>query len=714
VSQRTGSSHITARRTATALVAAFVVLWAARLILAASTGSLVEGGAFTSILLDTLAVGSGGLFVWVAWAIVTRQPRNTIGWLLFAIPLATAVAFFVGDYATEALVKRPGSLPLGTAAAWVDRWMIVVVLVVFIPIFLFFPDGKLPSVRWRPALWLLACSATVTVTSFALTPGRMTGAFADLTKVVVMNPLGVPALEGPLRTLTLIGGIATLLSAFLAGAAIVVRFKGAAVEVRQQIRWLRFIGISFIAEFLIFFILNILVGDQGRLAEAVGNIAFTTVFVTLVLGIPIACGIAILKYHLYDLDVVIRKTVVFGLLAVFFTVVYAGVVGVVSESFRHSSVGSFAAAIVLALLFAPARDRARKIADRLVYGKRATPYEVLADFSGRVGETYASDDVLPRMAHVLKQGTGASRARVLLRVGTQEREAAAAGEDGADEHMVEVTHQGEILGSLAVSMPPSDPMNPEKQRLIEDLAGQAGLVLRNVRLIEELRASRQRLVAAQDEERRKIERNLHDGAQQQLVALTVQLRLAEQMIGSDPNRARQTLARLQSSAEDALEDLRDLARGIYPPLLADKGLGPAIEAQARKAAVPIAVRADGLPRYPQVVESGIYFCVLEALNNVAKYSRASQAGVELRASDGVLTFRVTDDGDGFDTSRTSYGTGLQGMADRLDSIGGGLEVRSDPGAGTVVEGRVPVRQAEEDAAAQAASSRSGPNAAFGM
>src|SRR5205814_2447619 len=172
-------------------------------------------------------------------------------------------------------------------------------------------------------------------------------------------------------------------------------------------------------------------------------------------------------------------------------------VGAVSETFRHSSAGSFVAAIALALLLPPARERAHRIADRLVYGKRATPYEVLADFADRVGETYASDDVLLRMAQVLKEGTSASGARVLLRVGTEQREAAMAGDRSEDEHVMEVTHQGEILGSLAVSMPPSDPMDPQKQKLMEDLAAQAGLVLRNVRLIEELKASRQRLVAAQ-------------------------------------------------------------------------------------------------------------------------------------------------------------------------------------------------------------------------
>jgi signal transduction histidine kinase len=232
-------------------------------------------------------------------------------------------------------------------------------------------------------------------------------------------------------------------------------------------------------------------------------------------------------------------------------------------------------------------------------------------------------------------------------------------------------------------------MNPAKLQLVEDLAAQAGLVLRNVKLIEELKASRQRLVAAQDEERRKIERNIHDGAQQQLVALAVHLKLASGMVGKDPDRERDLLAKLVDQTNEALEDLRDLARGIYPPLLQDKGLPAALEAQARKAVVPTTVTADGLGRFDQATESAVYFSCLEALQNVAKYAEASRATITLSNGDGHLRFSVTDDGQGFDASATSYGTGLQGIADRLAAIGGILTVTSTPGHGTTIDGRVP-------------------------
>jgi signal transduction histidine kinase len=197
-------------------------------------------------------------------------------------------------------------------------------------------------------------------------------------------------------------------------------------------------------------------------------------------------------------------------------------------------------------------------------------------------------------------------------------------------------------------------------------------------------------VAAQDEERRRIERNIHDGAQQQLVALAVQLKLARTMVDRDPAKAGPMLEGLQAAATTALEDLRDLARGIYPPLLADQGLTAALEAQARKAALPVTVFSEGVGRYPQEIEAAVYFCSLEALNNVAKYAGASAAEVRLAQENGHLSFTVRDDGAGFDPAVTGYGTGLHGMADRLDAIGGDLTVQSAPGHGTVIRGLVPV------------------------
>jgi signal transduction histidine kinase len=277
---------------------------------------------------------------------------------------------------------------------------------------------------------------------------------------------------------------------------------------------------------------------------------------------------------------------------------------------------------------------------------------------------------------------------------------------------VAVEHQGELLGALSVVKRRGESLTPMEVKLIDDLAHQAGLVLKNVgltgelmRRLEELRFSRQRLVQAQDEERRRLERNLHDGAQQHLVALKVKLGLVKALTEKNPEQATAMLEQLQGDADEALETLRDLARGIYPPLLADRGLAVALESQARRATLPVEVDADGISRYSAEVEATVYFCALEALQNVQKYAHASRVSVRLREADGELRFEVEDDGCGFDAGAATNGSGLTNMADRLDAVGGRLDIASVPGRGSRLYGTVPVRSV----GARLASPSMGPN-----
>jgi signal transduction histidine kinase len=278
------------------------------------------------------------------------------------------------------------------------------------------------------------------------------------------------------------------------------------------------------------------------------------------------------------------------------------------------------------------------------------------------------------------------------------RDASSLAEEVTPSSMLEpIRHQGELLGALSVVKRPGESITATEEKLVRDLVGQAGLVMRNVGLtedlletIEQLRTSRQRLVAAQDEERRKLERNLHDGAQQQLVALSVKLRLLDQLVERDAAKAKEITAQLQGDTTEALEELRDLARGIYPPLLADQGLAAALGSQVRRSAVPVTIEAEGIGRYAREAEAAVYFSCLEALQNVAKYASASRATVRLMDGEGRLRFEVTDDGVGFDPSTSSYGTGLQGIADRLAALDGSMEIRSTPGAGTTLAGSLPV------------------------
>jgi signal transduction histidine kinase len=644
-----------------------------------------------SLFLIVVATGIIGAFL------IWRAPRNRVAWILAAIAILMAFSGFDSFYLAHALTDAP-SLPLWIPVALVGQvaWpLTLLMLAVYLP--LLFPNGRLLAAGWGGVAWV-ALAAALCVGAVGLVDPK---ALAIGSRVVT-NPIGLRGARAVANAVSAITGIIFMLSVAAAVVSLVLRYRRGSSEERHQLKW-------FIAGFMVLavsLVSSFFIPTNSVIPGIVTALAGT--------ALPISIAVGILRYRLYDIDVVISRTLVYGALAAFITAVYVGIVvglgSLVGSGGRPNIALSIIATAIVAVAFQPVRERLQKIANRLVYGKRATPYEVLSQFSERVAESYAAHDVLPRMARVLAEGTGADQAYVWLRSGSVLRQAASwpagaepaepalikgdslPGLDGAD-RAVGVRHQGELLGALTVSKRQGETLTPVEEKLLADLAAQAGLVLKNVGLtaellqrLEELRASRQRLVAAQDEERRRLERNLHDGAQQNLVAIKVKLGLAEMLADRDPARAKRTLAELKADTDDALETLRDLARGIYPPLLADKGLVAALEAQARKATLPVQVDADDVGRYPQEMEAAVYFCCLEALQNVQKYAAADGVVVRLDGSGPELIFEVTDDGRGFDGVAVKRGAGLTNMSDRIDALGGRLDVSSTPGRGTRVLG----------------------------
>ena len=700
-----------------------VVLWAGLALVAlCGQGLLVANQNTWSNWTDGLGLGTAFVATYgISGALIlSRRPSNPIGRIFLYLTAVIAVSELFGEYAVFAYGAGHPALPLRGALAWVSLWSFFLAFPIGPTLlFLFFPEGTDPGRKWRAVLLLGLIGMTLLVVGFATASGPINPATRGNGTFFIpgtSNPTGFlgsgdTGIAGSIQGAGWgISGLALICSV----VASILRLRRSTGIRRQQLKWLAYVAAPVAPAFAIHFLVAITNLDRRISIPDFTQPIYIAIFI---LGIPLATGVAILRYRLYGIDVVISRTLVYGALAAFITAVYVGIVvglgTLVGSGGQPNLVLSIVATAVVAVAFQPVRDRLNKFANRLVYGKRATPYEVLSEFSERVAETYAADEALPRMAQVLAEGTGAERAEVWLRRGALLRPAAAwpPEADGRSalaitgeaipeipetDRAVAVRHRGELLGALTVTKPRAESMTPVEEKLLEDLAAQAGLVLKNVGLtaellqrLEELRASRQRLVAAQDEERRRLERNLHDGAQQNLVALKVKLGLAEAFAEKDPARAKELVAQLKSDADEALETLRDLARGIYPPLLADKGLMAALESQARKATLPVSVEASGIGRYPQDIEAAVYFCCLEALQNVQKYAEASRVSLRLAQEDGTLEFEVEDDGKGFDPATAARGAGMTNMADRLDALGGELVLYGGAGAMTI-GGRLPV------------------------
>ena len=593
-------------RTAVRLARAWWLLTMVLLVLTLVLGFLTSGeqGDWFGVAILVPMVG----FATVGALIASRYPRNPIGWLFSAVAFGVVLVRLPRRYVVYDLFVSPGSLPGATLVAWLGSWVPLLTITTIPFVFLLFPDGSPPSKRWRVVGWIAVVGSGLIALGNILVPGQLGG--FSLERVRIMNPTGIDGLRGVANGLISVGGICLILASVASVIALVLRFRRARGEERQQLRWLAYVAAAAAAVPLIG-LASVLAGVD------LGNIVFPVFFLLLLVGVPAACGIAILKYRVLDLDIVIKKTVVFGAVVVLITAVYLAVVVLVGPKVggEGSGVASLAATIIVVLAFQPVSRWARRLADRLVYGERATPYEVLSGLSDRFGASYSTEDVLPRFVQILAAGTGATRrgsgcgsGRIsgVRPVGPPMRTRRSP-MSGSPE-MTSPSSPTWTMPSrfaikvsssarLTVAVPPSDPLTPSQEKLLQDLAAQAGLVLRNVRLVEDLRASRQRIVAAQDERAKALERNLHDGAQQQLVALAVKARLMENLIGKDPEKATAMAREFGEEAGDALENLRDLARGIYPPLLADKGLAAALEAQARKTAIPTEVLVENVGRY---------------------------------------------------------------------------------------------------------------------
>ena len=405
---------------------------------------------------------------------------------------------------------------------------------------------------------------------------------------------------------------------------------------------------------------------------------------------------------------------------------------------------SMLAAALAAIAYLPVRGRLAASATRFVYGTREAPGEALSTFGSRMTRAVAMDELLLQLAESLRKTMRLDSAEIYTGAGDVLQRAVSVPDAGAQSivltdrerpivaragvsgsawasvwlpalldgrahaqlRVAPISHGGELLGLIVAERPDrADAFTEEDDRVLTELARQAGLAFHNSRLdsalqttldalrqqAEELRESRARVVASGDAERRRVERNLHDGAQQHLVALAINLRLTRDIVAEDPDGATEMLGQLAEDVQATIKELRELAHGIYPPLLADNGLGDALSAAASRSPLKVRVDvADGVGRYPAEVEAAIYFSCTEALQNAAKHAGDATVDLRLWTESGGLLFSVADDGPGFDAATARGGHGYINMADRLGAIGGTVRWDSRPGHGATISGSVPL------------------------
>jgi signal transduction histidine kinase len=619
----------------------------------------------------------------VGGMVASHRPANPIGWFFLASALSFAATMFMSEYAKYGLLTEPGSLPAARAMVWPVSWLWVsgaVLMLVFVP--LYFPDGRLVSRRWRPVAWFAVFFSLLAAVVSAIEPGEIQGSG-------LVNPLGT---ELPrLATVVLDAVVLPLWLGllFASAATLVARFRRSGREERQQIKWLVFAA----AVIPVWFLLN------APVQRAFPNL-FLFMDSLALAGIPVAAGIAILKYRLYDIDLVINRTLVYGALTACVVGIYVLVVGYLGAAFRveDNLIISVLAAGVVAVLFQPLRDRLQRAVNRLMYGERDDPYAVLSRLGRRLEATLAPEATLGAIVETVREALKLPYAAITLRRGEGFETAAESGEPVDEPLVLPLIYGPETVGQLVLApRRPGETFTKSDLRLLEDLARQVGVAAHAVRLTADLQRSRERLVTAREEERRRLRRDLHDGVGPQLAALTLKLETARRKLADDPD-ADALLSDLGDRARAAVADIRRAVYALRPPALDEFGLVPVLRetaAQYGQNGPNISVEApESLPPLPAAIEVAAYRIAGEAMNNAVRHADARACTVRIALDGDALRLEVSDDGRGTAEDHRP-GVGLRSMRERAEELGGSCEISPRPGGGTRVRARLPYAPLDE-------------------
>ena len=679
----TNMKPTTVRFVGWSIVALYLALAAVGLILQLLTNTSYSNLAFPMLL---VVIPLLGIWPVVGALIISRHPGHPVGWLLSLGLLAPAFDMYFSGYVAYDTNVYAGTLPGMTVAfLWLKWSAFPFATTAFTLMILLFPDGRPPSPFWRKVAWLALGTLLFYLPVQAVEPGLVEP--FGFARKPLYNPFGVsPSLWAILVLIWLVGLLMLALCNLAAVISLLVRLRRASGDELQQIKWLILPAAGYLAH--IPFSIAFLVGNNAQTLRIAQALAIPSVA-----AMVIATAFAIFRYRLYAIDLILNRTLVYGSLTMLVIGIYVLIVGVLGTFLQAQGNPLIAllATGIVAVLFQPLRERLQRGVDRLIFGERDDPIEALSRLGKQLETAVPPNDVLPMLVETIAQTLKLPYVGVQLRA---ENEANVTAEHGVPaQELVDfpLVYQGERIGRLMVALrSPGASFSRAEMRLLRNIARQAGAAVLAVRLMSDLHRSRRQLVAAREEERLRLRRDLHDGLGPALASVVWQADSARELVHTDPSGAEQLLESSIEQAQSALADIRRLVYGLRPPALDELGLVGALEQAARQhqqTAVTIEAPAR-LPSLPAAVEVATYRIVQEALKNAVTHGRADTCLVCL-ALDGNLCLTIADDGLGLPKTVTP-GVGLVSMRERAEELGGTFTIHPRRGGGTKVEVSLPL------------------------
>jgi signal transduction histidine kinase len=625
--------------------------------------------------------------VWVALGalIVWHHPENRIGWLLSLVMPLVALDLLAFGYVTYEATTNATSLLGAAALVWLRVTGMPFGMLIFAIALLLFPNVRFLSPRWRLAAWVAVASFLAYLPLKALEPGSLI-LVPDRLVPDAGSPLAVSearwALLRPLMWLALLSLTLAMGTGLL---SLLLRFRRAYGEERQQIKWL-------VAPAFLFFLgVPVVVYGESASSQAIFGLG-SGMHMLAVTGMMVAMAIAIFKYRLYDIDIIINRTLVYGVLTVSVVVIYVLIVGGLGALLQAEGnlLISLVATGFVAVLFQPLRQRLQRAVNHFMYGERDDPFEALARLGRRLEGIFSPQMVYPTIVETVAQALKLPYAAIAVKRGEQYEIVEASGDTTREPVVYPLVHQGEVIGRLLVGRRGSgEDFSKADERLLRSFARQAGTAVHAVQLMSDLQRSRQQLVTAREEERLRLRRDLHDGLGPALASVAWQAESARELVHADPPEAVLLLESTIEQAQSALTDIRRLVYGLRPPALDELGLVGALEQAVRPQQMDVTIEAPAvLPTLPAAVEVAAYRIVREALKNAVEHGRAGNCVVCL-ALDGHLRLTIGDDGQGLPEVVTP-GVGLVSMRERAEELGGTFAIRPRQEGGTEVEVSLPL------------------------